>query len=43
MESLGAFTTNRTFTDVINVYTADHRVQILDKPMFCLRKNGNVL
>jgi len=44
MGSLGAFTTNRTFlNDVINTYTDDNLVQILDKPMFCLSKNENVL
>jgi len=43
MGSLGAFTTNCTFlNDIINTYTADHLVQILDKPVLCLRKNGNV-
>ena len=44
MGSLGAFTTNRTFlNDVINTYTADHLVQILDKLMLCLFKKWKYL
>lgn len=44
MGSLGAFTTNRKFLNhVINTYTVDHRVQILDKPLHRIRKSRNVL